>query len=373
LIPLLPELQVEQFVTALLAGEVKSWPEPYSQEFADSFMDLTFANGTQALVASLAQQNASWSGWPEVIRKQVEGTLRFSVALAMQRDYHLSKVLNHLAQSDIPCLLIKGEAVSRSHYPEPHLRWRVDSDVFIRPADIETVKSILLNMGWRIEGPVFKSHQFQAVRNENLEFPLKIDVHWRINNYSAYARVLSFEDAWKQAVELPGLEHAYGMSNLHALITACLHYQSTRISRQSVRDIWLYDIALLVKDLTHQEWEELKRFAVLQDVVSDVLQPLQDTALKFGLDLLQQKLEEFLALQPVEGAFRQFRRSNLALLLDDFRILQTFSSRAGLLRELLLPGKQELLEKYQKQSKIWLPWLYVKNAVSGIFRRLVMR
>jgi hypothetical protein len=325
------------------------------------------------MVAYLAQNNGSWESWPEAVRTHIFQTLRVSAAMTMQRNHCLQLILDEFAAKQIPCLLVKGEALARTHYPDTHLRWRVDSDVFIRMSDIEAVHSILTEAGWRIPGPVYSSHQFQAIRHESSEFPLKIDVHWRISNHAGFARSLSFDEAWRESRLLSGLTHARGLGDAHALLLACLHYESTRSSEQNLRMIWLYDMHLLCESMSAGNWDTFQNLVVERKLVKVVLRPLEEAQKLFPAKGFTEKLEVLKNKCEVDSPQQRFEQSNLALLLDDFRYLPTFSSKLNLLKELLLPDAQELLRRNNKNSRLWLPWLYSKHAITGTFHRLSLR
>ncbi|GAG77142.1 unnamed protein product, partial [marine sediment metagenome] len=54
----------------------------------------------------------------------------------MLRKHDLLALLQALEQAGLSVVLLKGGALAYTHYPEPHLRARVDTDIFIDSADI---------------------------------------------------------------------------------------------------------------------------------------------------------------------------------------------------------------------------------------------
>jgi hypothetical protein len=52
-----------------------------------------------------------------------------------------------LEQAGLSVILLKGGALAYTHYPEPHLRVRVDTDIFINSADIRQIKAVFTDLG----------------------------------------------------------------------------------------------------------------------------------------------------------------------------------------------------------------------------------
>jgi hypothetical protein len=65
--------------------------------------------------------------------------------------------------------------------------------------------------------------------------------------------------------------------------------------------------------------------------------------------------------------------SNLGLLIDDWKCLRDWQARRTLLAELFFPDAESLLRKYGKESRLWLPLLYLHHGLRGITRRLTLR
>lgn len=294
------------------------------------------------------------------------------VARDLLRRHHLERLLQELGARDLPCLLLKGEALARGVYPTPGTRTRSDIDLFIRIADILAVKDLVEAMGYRVFPPIFKSHQFTVMRQDDASGSVRFDVHWRILNDPRFARSLSFEEAFSRSVPLADPAPARMLCSEDALLVACMHrFGSTR--HDPDRLIWIADIHALASSMDR---DALARFAgrtVEKQVQRECLDGLRRAQACFLTPLPGELLNQMSMGEGGRSGAGSFARSQLGLLLHDWRELPDRAARFGLLKELFLPSGQHLLRKYRKSSKLWLPLLYLRQIVGGIYERLRLR
>jgi len=287
----------------------------------------------------------------------------------MLRKHDLLALLEALKQASLSVVLLKGGALAYTHYPEPHLRARVDTDIFIDSADIRQVKAVFTSLGQQLVGRTYKSHQFNSVRTD-FGGAVNYDVHWRSNNRSIYARVINHQEALCESVEIPGLGGARTLKPTHALLLACMH-RAGNPNHDPDRLIWLYDIHLLVSAMPETELLEFASRAVgenLQEICSDALEKASAcfaTGLPVGaMELLATPVE------PGDSFDQRLTDSQLGLIIDDLRDLPDIRSRLELLREYLAPSGAYLLERYNKQNPLWVPWLYLRYLLGGFAQRI---
>lgn len=326
----------------------------------------------QALLHDRIQSSVQWPYWPPEIFKVLEQACKAGIAQEMLRSHHLSRILKEFDRAGVRCLLMKGEALALSHYATPGTRARCDSDLFIHSDDIETAKQAVLDAGFSIVSQVYKSHQFTVCRTAESFGAVQFDVHWRISNHPLFARSISFEDAFRDSVEVPGMEAIRMLNPVDALLLACMHRMGNDRHDRN-RLIWINDIHALTTAMDVSELREFAAKAVRLQVQSACLDGLSMSAACFST-VLSERMIEVLRTPELPRPFAvRVAQSNLGLLIDDWRNLSDSRSRSGLLRELFWPSSSYLLNKYHKNNKFWLPILYVRQVLSGAFERLSLR
>jgi len=364
--------EVDQFLCAVLRGELLAWPSSGTGEFALSFFQRSRHHGVQALVFDRARSSPEWGGWPESIREQLADALRAGVAFELLRDHEIAKFLGTLAQRGIAFLLTKGEALARTNYSSSAMRTRCDTDLFIDIREIEPVRGALLESGYEVVAPIYKSHQFMGVARQKNDAAVIFDVHWRILNAPQFARVISFGEALEHSVPVPGMSACRTLGAVDSLLLACMHRKGSAWHDEG-RLIWLYDIHLLVSAMAPEELMLFAGEAVDKNVQDAALDGLQRAKACFHTVVADEILEILKTEAPAGTAHERYRSSNLALLLDDFRSLPEIRAKFGLIRELFFPAPRLLMRKYGRKSRFWLLWLYMQQFLGGVAKRLTLR
>lgn len=317
------------------------------------------------------REKEEWREWPSTIRSSIEEVSRGQVAQELLRAHYLRQLLTGLSGSGIPCLIIKGEALANTVYSIPGTRSRADSDVFIDIADIGNARQAIEDKGFSVVSPIYKSHQFVVRQAGEASTSFDIDVHWRILNAPQFARTLSFAEAYSQSVEVPDLDSARTLGRVDSLLLACMH-RAGSAWHDANRLIWIYDIHLMVEQMNPAELVAFSEKAVNLNVQAVCHEGLNKSRMLFGT-LISDPVAERLAVPQNSGLAKKFARSNLALLLDDWRALHNSNARGGLLHELFLPDSETLLQKYRKRRHWWLPLLYLRHAVGGLANRISLK
>ena len=200
---------IDEFLCRALKGEPAGW-SALDGLSPDEFLNRCHHHGVSALLFHAVHQHESWASWPLEVRQALEQASRAGVAQELLSTHYLKQLIEVFAERDIPCLLLKGEALASSLYPDAGTRTRSDSDLFIRIRDISTARQAVLDLGYEIVSPVYKSHQFTVMRPGDRTGNVRFDIHWRISNAPRFARVLSFEEAYRDSVAVPGKAPARG-------------------------------------------------------------------------------------------------------------------------------------------------------------------
>jgi hypothetical protein len=200
-----------------------------------------------------------------------------------------------------------------------------------------------------------------------------LDLHWRLSNSQVFAELLTFDELYAAAVAVPQLgPSARALAPVHALILACTHraghFEGGRergLLGRGDRLIWLYDVHLLIEHLSESEIEEFVRLAHATGVCAVCLDALAQCQVCFGTHVPDRIVAEFSAAGPeltallLEGSWSARTRA-------EFAALPSWGVRAKLLREMVLPPGDYMLNKYQVQSRWWLPALYLRRGIEGL-------
>jgi hypothetical protein len=324
------------------------------------------------LVYHQVYQAPEWKEWPAELRLWLEQCSKAEVAKELLCAHHLIKILEAFLLQGIKPLLMKGEALARTHYPVPGSRARADSDLFIHFDDIQPARNALVECGFSIDGSIYKSHQLVARRIGHDQAPVEFDIHWRILNAPRFARSISFDEAMSRSIVVPGLDDCRTLNVVDALMLACMHRVGSDWHDQD-RLIWVYDIHTLVTAMSEQELQQFSILAVERNIQSACYAGLAKARACFRTKISSQVMGVLETAEIPNTLSRRFAESQLGLLIDDLKCLPDRRSRWALFRELFYPSGASLLQKYGKQNKIWLPWLYLKQIFGGTWARLTLR
>jgi len=362
---------IDAFLCRALRGEPAPWPVAGGSKPGE-FLDRCRHHGIAALLYHRMKGRDTWQDWPLELREALEQSRRAAVAQELLGGHYLKQLMRHFAEREIDCILTKGEALAVSLYPDPGTRTRSDSDLLIRISDISRARQAVVELGYEIVSPVYKTHQFTVMRPGDRSGNIRFDIHWRILNAPRFARVLLFEEAWRNSIEVPRMAPARMLCNIDALLLACMHrFGSERHDRN--RLIWLHDIQALTAAMAQAELLQFAAKAVdwhIQDVCLDAL--LKSGGC-FAFSAPARVMDLLKTPGPPKSQSRRLAESQLGLLLDDWQELANGRTRIELLKELFLPPGQQLLRKYGKSNKFWLPLLYVRQILGGLYDRLSFR
>jgi hypothetical protein len=302
--------------------------------------------------------------------------LRAASALEAAREHELREVLARLADAGIRPILLKGTALSRTHYPRPELRPRTDTDVMIPLGSDEAVMRTLLTLGYQQPSEVngtLMTGQFHFHKTDRNGVFHALDIHRRISNVRAFANVLTYDELSQDAVPVPSLgPYAWSPSPVHALLIACVH----RVAHHGDTDrlLWLFDVHLLADGLSPREQESFTALAATRRLRAVCVKTLRLAQVAFcGRDVAWPTLPDTSStVEPTTAFLRSGGLRQIDLLKADLTATPLFRTRLQLLREHLFPSSSFMYARYRTRLKLALPWLYLHRIVSGAprwFRR----
>jgi putative nucleotidyltransferase-like protein len=302
-----------------------------------------------------------------------------SVAAELVRAHEIALVLDSLAARQVFPILVKGAALAYTVYPSASMRPRVDTDLLIARDQIVATRDVLAHRGYveaMMTGGEFVFGQFHMVRVDGWGVEHVFDIHWRISSQSLFASVLTYEELDAHAVNVPALgAHARAAAPVHALLLACVH--PVMHHRNTERLIWFRDIDLLVRYLSDDELHHFARLALDKRMGRICAHQLATAVERFQSPVPRAVMTELTSARSTEPAavYLRPRRRWHHELFWNVRNLQTWGNRLRLLREVLFPSADYMLNAYRLGSGglVLLPALYAHRCAYGAFKILVGR
>ena len=374
-----PHTLVADIIQTLLGGETPTWPCPCHEAFIRQFEETATRHGVRTLLGHILSGSRNADRAPAGLLEALTCTSRLEALLERSRQTETRRMLDHLTAAGLPCLLLKGTALACLYYEEPLLRSRSDVDLFIRRADREAVDTLFRGCGYERPNIVrgeWITRQTVYGSCDRMHIAHTFDVHWAINNSPVLSPALTFDDCDKAAVAVPALgAHARTLRPDHALILACIHRAShMRVSYEvdgvpfvaGNRLIWLYDIHLLLQNMSRAELDAFARRTEQYRLKTICRDALVKTRECFGTPIPQHLLDRLEPDQTSEPSACYLQSSRAIMTLTEFWAIPGARNKLRYLRELAFPPLDYLLQKYHKRHLAWIPFLYFRRGAEGM-------
>ncbi len=299
-----------------------------------------------------------------------------AAAVEVARQREVTSVLQHLADAGVRPVLFKGTPLAYTIYPEPSLRPRADTDLIVRPAEVDTAQRTLRALGY--SEPPFCDDLHGQMPFERLDpsgVRHAVDVHWRVSAHPIFASIVSGDELDREAAAVPALgPSARAAAATHALLLACVH--PAMHHRNATRVLWLLDIHLLASQLSPPGFDRFAALATSRSMAAVAAHSLAVTAATFGTVLPERILT---ALRSVEGeasaAYLQPDRRWRHETLDSLRHMASWRDRLHFLREIAFPSRHYMRARYDlgDRTTALLPLVYVHRLLRGGWRTLTGR
>ncbi|XCN72181.1 MAG: nucleotidyltransferase family protein [Candidatus Electrothrix aestuarii] len=353
------------------------WPENNTFSEDIFFQDIVSQGMAPLLYQRLAAKRKT--SWPQSLFLRLQQTALRQAAVEVVLESDLGQLLACLADIGVAPLLLKGTPLSYTLYPEPGLRPRCDTDLFIPETDREKTSALLKKMGY---APLHEAQvdsinsQMSYARKTAQGITCRYDLHWQVSNCNSrfsrdFIEGKLFECA--EAVSALG-ENARTLNKVDALIFACFH-RAGHFSHSGDRLIWLYDIHLLCQALTAKEGTRFHQRAKELQIISLCIDAIKTTQSWFGTvcsqelrNVLQEQAEHETAAFLLGKDRKEGIKKHALLELQGL----TWTQGCSYIVQNLFPPPDFMLWRYQKEKKIILPWLYARRfaeAVGIVLRR----
>lgn len=359
--------RVDALIAAALRGKDSAWVSGLSEVTPQTFLSRAAFHGVEPLLLQALPSGNAPGG---AVREELKRETVFRLAHEMRHKQVLAGLIGSMYERGVRPLIMKGTALAYTLYPAPELRSRCDTDLLVSPEHRAQAQAALGKAGFRLCMELTGtgvSNEAGYVHRDNAGLEHFIDLHCKINNSEVFSNLFPFGELSARAAPLSGLGRgARALGRTDALLHACFH----RLVYPQIADrlVWLYDIHLLSAALTPREWDELVRLArakglaeVCRDGIEQARRWLDTPCPGHVLDALAEPRGEPLAAYVRAGPVgREWM---------DFRARKGLAAKLRYVRTACLPSAEFMRHEYPNAHRAMLPWLYVRRATGGIWKR----
>ena len=340
---------------------------------SEQLVQLVIDHGVASLLHHVLSQSGSGSGCSTQLRELLTRPARQNIALDMLRLHDLGPLLTQLDDAGIRYLLIKGTGLAFTHYQRPYLRERCDTDIlFADRGAYDQAWKLLESLGYQRRKTLsgkFVGYQHCCWRRLGTDVHQVLDCHIKINDYLFYADTFGFEELMEHSICISQLaDSARTLGPVHAMLMACIHHVATIPTGNANRLIWLFDMYLLAKSFTGDNWGQFLDLARDRSICGTCKYSL-DVASEFFPVAVSAEVMAALGKAAESEPFKpDADMKRWAYYFYVFKFTRDFGSKARLIREHFLPSAEYLMEKYQTHNRLALPFLCVHRVIAGLRR-----
>ncbi len=228
---------------------------------------------------------------PEIYDELVD-EFHSALVQTMLTDRQLQFIMNGLAEVEIPTILLKGQSLARTIYPDPALRKSSDIDLLVLPEYMKQLEAVFETLGYSTPAHSFDISRF--FYQEQIFFSpkkgLPVEGHWAIDcNFDIFQRewlLYAFRD--RITIIEPNFRFDT-LSYSHHLVYLAFHHI---FQHDAITLSWIMDIAYLMKGLSEEEWAEICEDSVDNNIRISMEYALLAASLWSGYPL-PEKYEDF--------------------------------------------------------------------------------
>ncbi len=368
--------------THLHAGEINSWlnlvlkGQPpgeitLTNDYERELFNIASEQGVLSLIQHFFVQSGVPSGCSSVLLKKIKRHSLASVAVEIYRQHELTGIIEKFSSSGLSFLLMKGGVLAHTLYPEPHLRERCDTDIlFPDKQSAEKAWELLQEKGYQRRNTLdgeFVGYQFSCSRLMGAGLYNALDIHSKLNDYGFFANSFTFAELLQNSIPVSQLGScARGLKHTYALMHACIHRVTNIPHGTENRLIWIYDIHLLCESFSESDWQEFCTLAAQKKIAGLSLDGLEKSEQLFAT-----KIPEQFRLQLQDDAGKEKisphkMNKRWQMYYFDFVSNKGLSNKIRQLKEHLFPSAQYMMNKYNFNSRMQLPYFYMLRFFSGL-------
>ena len=373
--------RADELLCRALRDEVALWSGRTDATFEANVLARAEYHGVAAL---LNERASHLIGWSQSSCEALRDRARAHAFWELRHGHAMGEVIEALTVRGIGTLFFKGTALAYSLYDNPVWRTRGDTDLLVAPEYFAEAGEALLRLGYKkdfaVSGEFVTQEQSYTLHLEGGGSHV-IDLHRRVNNSQLLGRLFGFEELRAKSVALPRLHaKARALGPTHALLLACLHRLTHANAPYYVdgvryydpsRLIWLYDVHLLARSYSDDQWRELAHEARKKGLCFATLDGLVRAQEIFHSPIPEAVMDA--RRQHREPIARYFQAGPVRQHWIDFQALEGLRERLTFAREIVFPSVTYMRKRYGFANAAWVPLLYARRAAAGVASRLKTR
>ncbi|MCX6689175.1 MAG: nucleotidyltransferase family protein [Methanoregula sp.] len=206
--------------------------------------------------------------WPEdcqpppEIMAYLNRVLLYAAARNLLAGRQIQAVTDALKDAGIPVILLKGQALARTVYPDQALRQSSDIDLLVQPHNLPAAEAVLEKMGYVCPA---KTHQISFEQHHDVYKPpgkgLPVELHWVTDMAFDMVPLGWLDDAFSRRIPVRSSDLSCDtFSHPDHLLFLAFH---NVFQHGSMRLDWVYDTAQLMRQIIFaDDWKELSHKTV---------------------------------------------------------------------------------------------------------------
>lgn len=363
---------------AIASQPCPAWPPEWTH---DAISEVMAARARfHGIAVFLAQAFADFSGWPASVVDRLREEMRLAALWEELHREAIVDMIDRLAAAGIETMVMKGTALAYLQYPDPAVRRRGDTDLLIHPRDLAATRQHLGRAGFRRrDDPHGLYFQETWLIDCGAEIVHSIDLHWAPADRPVLQRVLQSVHFWQNRQPVPRLSpHAWAPEPivllLHGAVNQAWHVaRGFNVDDDNVvggrRLIWSLDYALLTRDFTTGQWEDIAAFCEAHDAAAILITALRGVHEDLGFALpddIMARLERAAAGSPTYHYITQPGR--ISDFTADFAAASSTAVRLRMLESIAFAPRIHLLRKYPHLSHWPTILLQLRRYAEGLSR-----
>ena len=369
---IMPKADVRQWIAGVLGGPADA--DFRVEALLTEVLDQSELEGVTPLLRHHLEQAGQLEFLPLGLQMGFQQIDRKHLAADMATQNELLSLLKIFQSHNIDFIMLKGEALSHSIYPMPHLRTKTDIDLLFRSkAESERASNTLETEGYQrmlSQQGTFVGYQFVYHKQYASGFRMVFDIHNEITNYLWFNRKLRYQYLLENSnfIEIENVKVRV-LNTVHALIHACVHRITNKSNDTSDRLIWLYDIHLLSQSLDDTQWQDLLQVCLSKHLSEIVLQGLQVSHETLASSLPSKYIDQLKSNAATCNDPFSKKRRRIHMYWSDFILNKGFSNKLTQIRERVFPPVDYMLKRYDLKSRRWVVYYYLKRVIKVIIKR----
>lgn len=361
---------LREWLAALISGSDAPWPlgQTYDEQVVLASLH---AEGIAAL--AFEQLSRNHLACPQQLRATMAAAAREASMHSLRFNVETRRILRVFFEAGLPCLLLKGSALSYWLYATPALRERADIDLLFRTKeDADQAIMLLTNLDYAVREKFLPgdsiTFEITCVSQVGISAGNEVDVHWQLSSAPAFAFKFTFDELWADAQYFPTVAaNAAGLGQVHAYLHGCMHRIQNMATGTQDKLKWLYDLHLLGQRFTRAEWELLVQTAIDRGLAGACLDGLSAAAQTFSTLAPETVVSALASASSNEAMNVRRMHSWLYIQWMSFLAFPTLRLRLRWLLQRILPSWNYMSEYYGGTG--WLR-LLAKRVLGGL-KRLV--